>query len=157
MRNKVPLILLSVCVLAGCNFTVPGPSEPDLLIASKQQQWNAKQIRNYRIAVLKVQSIWHAQTNTITVRDGTVVEQSAVCTPAPFEGRECQVQEFDPNEFTVDGLFRTALKYAPESAKHQLRVTFDEENHYPTLISRDDENATDDDTSWSVQSFEIVR
>lgn len=155
MRNSVLLILLLFSVLAGC--TVPGPSEPDLLIASKQRRWNEKQIRNYRIAVLKVQSIWHAQTNTVTVRDGAVVEQSAVCTPAPFEGRECTVQEFDPNEFTVDGLFRTALQYAPESAKYQLRVTFDEQNHYPTLISRDEELVTDDDTLWRVTSFEVLR
>lgn len=154
MQNRVPLILLFILMLAGC--TVPGPSEPDLLIASKQRQWGEKQIRNYRIAVLKVDSIWHAQTNTVTVRDGVVTEQSAVCIPAPFEGRECTVKEFDSNKFTVDGLFDTALAYAPDSAKYQLKVTFDEKYHYPTTISRDQANVTDDDISWRVASFEVL-
>lgn len=154
MRIRVPLILLLFLVLVGC--TVPGPSEPDLLIASRQRQWNDQKIRSYRIAVLKVNSIWHAQTHTITVRDGVVTEQSAVCTPAPFEGRECKVNEFDPNKFTVDGLFRTALEYAPDSAKYQLRVTFDEKYHYPTTISRDQANVTDDDIFWRVTSFEVL-
>lgn len=154
MPDRVPLILLLFLALAAC--TVPGPSEPDLLIASKQKQWNEKQIHNYRIAVLKVQSIWHAQTNTITVRDRVITEQSAVCTPAPFEGRECKVNEFDANEFTVDGLFRTALQYAPESAKYQLRVTFDEKYHYPTTISSDQADVSDDDIFWRVSSFEVL-
>lgn len=154
MQNRVPFILLLFFALVGC--TVPGPSEPGLLISSQQRQWNEKQIRNYRIAVLKVEAIWHAQTNTITVQDGTVIDQAAVCTPAPFGGRECQVRGFDSNEFTVDGLFRTALQYAPESAKQQLRVTFDEKYHYPTLISRNVEGVTDDDTVWRVTSFEVL-
>jgi hypothetical protein len=155
MHHLQVVITLLFASLVAC--AVPGPSEPAAQITLRQQQWNAQDIRNYRISVLKVQSIWHAQTNTLTVADGNIIDQSAVCTPAPFEGRSCTVQAFDPEEFTVPGLFATALKYAPESAKHQLRVTFDEKLHYPTTISRDDPNATDDDTLWRVTSFEILR
>jgi hypothetical protein len=148
------LILLVVSV-ATC--TVPGPSEPLAQITSQKQHWDALNIQRYRISVLKVESIWHAQTNTITVQDGQVTDQSATCTPAPFEGRSCEVREFDPNEFTVPGLFDVALKYAPESARNQLRVTFDDKYHYPTTISRDEAEVTDDDVVWRVTSFEILR
>lgn len=147
-------ILLLIFLLGGC--TVPGPSEPAVQITSAQNQWRAKDIRSYRIAVMKVQAIWHAQTNTVTVRDGAVTEQSAVCTPAPFEGHECKVQAFDANEFTVNGLFQTALALAPESAKYQLRVTFDEQYHFPKTISSDQKEVVDDETFWRVVSFEAL-
>jgi hypothetical protein len=149
------LILLLFLILVAC--TVPGPSEPVQQIQSKQSQWREKNIRNYRISVMKVQAIFHAQTNTITVQDGQVTDQSAVCTPAPFEGRECKIQEFDANEFTVDGLFKTALMYASESAKYQLRVTFDEQYHFPTTISRDEKEVVDDELFWRVIAFEPLR
>lgn len=152
---KSALILLVFLFLVACE--VPGPSEPILQIQGEQRQWRDKNVPNYRISVLKVQAIFHAQTNTITVRDGKVSDQSAFCTPAPFEGRACQVQEFDPDEFTVEGLFETALKYAPESAKNQLLVDFDEEYHYPTRISRDDKDAIDDELLWRVVAFEPIR
>ncbi len=148
------LILLAILFLVACDFTVPGPSEPDLLIASKQSQWQAKNIRSYRISVLKVQAVFHAQTNTITVTDGVVTHSSAICTPSPMEGRACQIQEFNPAEFTVDGLFQTALKYAPESAKYQLRATFDDTYHYPLTISIDQEQVIDDETFYRVVSFQ---
>lgn len=147
--------LLLFFLLAACS--VPGPSEPVALIASKKNQWQAKNIRSYRIAVQKVQASFHAQTNTITVQDGIVTEQSATCTPAPFEGRQCKIQSFDPNEFTAAGLFNTALTYAPDSEKYQLRVTFDETHHFPKTISRDQAEVMDDETFWRVVSFESLQ
>lgn len=153
MPTAFTLFILSL--LVAC--TIPGPSEPIALIASKQNQWEAQNIRRYRIAVQKVQAIFHAQTNTITVQDGIVTEHSASCTPAPFEGRECKIQSFDPNEFTVEGLFKTALTYAPDSAAQQLRVTFDEKYHFPKTISRDQANVADDETFWRVVSFEPLQ
>jgi hypothetical protein len=152
MRSVLLTLVLLSLVLASC--TVPGPSEPVAQIKSRQNQWRQKNIRRYRIAVLKIQSIFHAQTNTLVVEDGKVVEQSATCIPAPYEGRECKIQEFDPNEFTVEGLFNTALKYAPESASTKLVVTFDDTYHFPTTISRDNEIAIDDEAFWRVESFE---
>lgn len=152
MPSRHFFILLLILFLAAC--TVPGPSEPVALIAAKQNQWHAKNIRRYRISVQKVQAIFHAQTNTLTVQDGAVTAQSATCTPAPFEGRECKIQSFDPNEFTVEGLFKTALQYAPESETYQLRATFDETYHFPKTLSRDQANVADDETFWQVVSFE---
>ena len=148
-------ILLAFLFLVAC--TVPGPSEPVAQITAQQNQWRAKNITTYRISVMKVQAIFHAQTNTITVENGKVTQQSAICTPAPFEGRECTVQEFDANEFTVDGLFNTALRYAPASEKNQLRVTFDENYFFPTTISRDEKQVVDDELFWRVVAFEPLR
>lgn len=149
--HRVPILLVFL-LLGAC--TVPGPSEPVAQISSKQSQWQAKGVRSYRISVLKVQAVFHAQTNTITVQDGKVVAQSAICTPAPMETRGCKVQAFDPNEFTVDSLFGTALKYAPESARYQLRVTFDENYYFPTMISVDQREVVDDEDSWRVVAFQ---
>lgn len=139
-------------LLAGC--TVPGPSEPLLLIGSKESQWREHALRDYRIAVQKVQGVMHAQTNTLTVRDNQVTAQSAECTPAPFERSGCTVQPFDPNEFTVAGLFATARQLGAESAKNQLRVEFDETYSFPRLISRDAAEIADDETLWRVVEFQ---
>ncbi len=152
MRNIHLFILLLIAFLVAC--AVPGPSEPVLQIAAKQNQWRAKNIRSYRISVMKVQAVFHAQTNTITVQDDKITQQSAICTPAPMEGRSCDVKEFDPNEFTVNGLFKTALIFAPDSAKYQLRVTFDENYFFPATIARDEKEVVDDELLWRVVAFE---
>lgn len=149
---RILKFLLFVLLLSAC--TVPGPSEPVAQITAQQQLWRAQNVRRYRISVMKIQAIFHAQTNTITVEDGRVVDQYATCTPAPFEGRECKVQPFDADEFTVDGLFQTALAAAPESAKYQLRVDFDERYHFPKFISRDQKELVDDETAWRVVAFQ---
>lgn len=149
--RKLGFLFLCFCLTA---CTVPGPSEPIAQITAQQQLWRAQNVRRYRISVLKVQAIFHAQTNTITVEDARVTDQSATCFPAPFEGRECKVQPFDADEFTVDGLFETALAAAPESAKYQLRVDFDERYHFPKFISRDQKELMDDETVWRVVAFQ---
>lgn len=152
MRKIHILILLLFSFVVAC--AVPGPSEPVLQINSKENQWREKNIRRYRISVLKAQATWHAQTNTLTVEDGKVTEQSATCTPAPSEGRTCTVQPFDTDEFTVDGLFKTARTLGSESAKYQLRVTFDDTYFFPSTISRDVKEVVDDEAFWRVVSFE---
>ena len=147
------IFLIFLCLLfVAC--TVPGSSEPVAQIASAQNLWRAQNVRRYRISVLYVNAIFHAQTNTVTVENGRVIDQHAVCTPAPFEGRTCKVEPFDADEFTVDGLFRTALALAPESAKYQLRVDFDDRYHFPAFISRDQKQIVDDETIWRVVAFE---
>lgn len=152
--RKITILILCLLITA---CTVPGPSEPVAQIALQQNLWRAKKVRRYRLSVMKVQAIFHAQTNTITVENGRVTDQSAVCTPAPFEGRTCKVQPFDAQEFTVDGLFNTALALAPESAKYQLRVDFEAQYHFPKFIARDQENIADDETAWRVVSFQELR
>lgn len=160
-KNKLtvraaPAHVLCVCwlilLLAGC--TVPGPSEPLSLIGLRESQWRKHAVRDYRIAVQKVQGVMHAQTNTITVRDNRVTAQSAECAPAPFERSGCAVQPFDPNEFTVEGLFATARRLGGESAKNQLRVEFDATYSFPRLISRDVAEIADDETLWRVVEFQ---
>lgn len=148
------LVLLLIFAAVACS--VPGPSEPVAQITAKQAQWREKNIHHYRISVMKVNAIWHAQTNTITVRDDMVEAQSATCTPAPAEGRSCAVQPFAADEYTVAGLFATALRLAPESGKYQLRVTFDDMYAFPKFISSDQKEVVDDETSWQVTAFESL-
>ncbi|RIK23733.1 MAG: hypothetical protein DCC52_12970 [Chloroflexi bacterium] len=145
------ILCLSLCVTA---CTVPGPSEPVAQIASAQNLWRAQNVRRYRIAVQKTNARLRTQTNTLTVEDGRVTHQTATCVPAPREGRTCQVEPFDANEFTVDGLFQTALALAPASAQYNLRVDFDAQYHFPKFISRDEKARADDETTWRVVEFQ---
>lgn len=151
MRNiSYIMFSLLLLLLAACGPDNPVRSQ----IETAQAQWQAKNVRSYRISVLRVNSIWHAQTNTILVKDGAVVDHSATCVPAPFEGKTCTVREFSADEFTVDGLFKTARAAADNNAANrEIKITFDETFHFPDHISTDDPKATDDDSLWRVVAF----
>jgi hypothetical protein len=123
-------------------------------IDAAQSQWQAKNVRSYQISVMRVNSIWHAQTNVVVVKDGAVVDKSATCVPAPFEGKTCTVQEFNADEFTIDGLFKTAREIVSQNqGNREVKITFDETFHFPATIVSDDPKAVDDDSMWRVVSF----
>ena len=46
-------------------------------ISQAERVWQEAAIEDYQIKGLVVQSIWHAQSHTITVESGQVVESSA--------------------------------------------------------------------------------
>jgi hypothetical protein len=152
--SLLAVLLLAVLPLDGCSLPGQAPWTGHLEAAAGR--WQARQVRAYRISVLKVQSIFHAQTNTVAVEDNRIAQQSAFCTPAPFEGRECQVQPFDANEFTVDGLFATARTLAQSKSSAALKITFDEQYHYPAVISIDTPEIVDDETLWRVVAFQLL-
>jgi len=97
------------CVLVACDLLPRTRSDQLLAEIDKQEhKWLEKDIDSYRIVVSHVRSIWHAQTHEILVSEGKVVDQSASCIPAPAESGKCQVESFDPEQYTVAGLFAVA-------------------------------------------------
>jgi len=97
------------CVLVACDLLPRTRSDQLLAEIDKQEhKWLEKDIDSYRIVVSHVRSIWHAQTHEILVSEGKVVDQSASCIPAPAESGKCQVESFDPEQYTVAGLSAVA-------------------------------------------------
>ena len=125
-------------------------------IAQAERKWQAQGISSYRIRVRRVQSIWHAQTYSVTVQSGQVVEQSAFCIPAPFEAGKCTVEPFDGKDYTVPGLFSAARSQAKIVGGKWTKIIFDEMYSFPKVISYDDPQVYDDDRMWGVESFEVL-
>jgi hypothetical protein len=170
MRRSICFVLIATALLTACGTgtqpAAPLPASPVTpaasasalveQIAQAEQRWAQQQIASYSITVIQVNSLWHAQTQTITVTDGVVTGQAAFCTPAPLEGRTCEVAAFDATEYTVPGLFATARSYAARGGGQQLAVSFDPTYGYPARMRVDDPEAIDDDIGWAVESFAVV-
>jgi hypothetical protein len=118
-----------------------------------EQQWNGQGITSYRIVVRRINSIWHAQTNTIVVVDGQVTEQSSTCVRAPMEMSACQVRPIDPVEYTVPGLFATARALIDKQPLDALTFRFDNVYGFPKSMLSDRADVHDDDEGWAVESL----
>jgi hypothetical protein len=145
--------IFSLLLIAALTACTPSPSRK---IDQAERKWQDQDITSYRIAVLHVQSIWHAQTNTITVREGEVVEVTGICIPAPFEGGSCTVEEVDPAEYLVPGLFETARRLVEHQPAEAVEITFDESYGFPKAISFNLPDVVDEDNYWEVKSFEVL-
>jgi ABC-type polysaccharide transport system permease subunit len=125
-------------------------------VADQEQKWLEKDIDSYRIVVLHVSSVWHAQTQEITVRLGKVVDESASCIPAPTEDGKCEVEPFDAEEYTVPGLFELARSLALFDDGQWTEIEFDSVYGYPAGMSYDHPEIVDEDSYWGVRSFEVL-
>lgn len=144
----VPLFLL-LFALTSCNS---GSS-----VDEAERQWQDQNITSYKIEVLEIRSIWHVQYQTITVENGVITAQTARCTPAPFEGQTCEVQPFNPEDFTVPGLFAKARAVTATENADYLTIRYDTTSFYPMQISFNDPEIVDEDWSWAVTSFELIK
>lgn len=142
-----PLLLLTL-FLSACT-----PASP---IDDAERKWQDLGIVSYQIEVLTVNSIWHAQYQTITVENGVITTQSARCVPAPFEMGECGVQDLNPEDFTVPGLFAHARATSEDANPDFLTISFSPTYFYPENISFNDPEIVDEDWGWSVTAFEVL-
>ena len=92
---------------------------------------------------------WHLQNNSVVVRDGKVVSYFATCTPAPAEIEPCSEYAFDPEDFTVPGLFNAA-RTGPEGF---TTVTFHPDYGFPLTIVYDHPQLADEEQLWNVLEF----
>jgi hypothetical protein len=99
--------LISACAIQTTSST---PS-----VDQMERAWSEQTIAAYRIEVLVVRSVWHAQSHQITVRDNQVESATASCIPAPTEAGKCRVEAFNAEEYTVPGLFLVV----PRNASHK--------------------------------------
>ncbi len=124
-------------------------------IEQNQEKWTKQEIATYRLEVLVVNSIWHAQTIQVEVNDNQVVAHSATCVPAPAETGSCEIQPYEAGDFTVPGLFAHASDLAENHNQKWVKIEFNTQFGYPDEISFDDPQILDEDTSWHVASFEV--
>ena len=145
-------LALATCILTifltGCQATQ---------VDQMQQAWLDQKITSYRIEVLVVNSIWHAQSHQITVRDNQVESATAACITAPMEFEKCQVKAFNAEDYTVAGLFRKARSEAGSHEATPTEITYDSTYHFPRQMSYNDPNMVDEDWSWRVTAFEVLK
>jgi hypothetical protein len=109
-----------------------------------EASWQAHPVNNYILTVIHT-SVMPQFTYTIqlAVEDGIVV--SATCTYRA--GDFCA--NFDPNRYTVPGLFATAW----ESAGPDTALQFDPVYSFPTWIAHNDPQFVDEEWTIQVESF----
>jgi len=139
--------------------TVPeNPSSPEQ--AKKELNrakilYRAQGITHYRLKVRHMRSIWHMQTYDIEVWNGEITH-TAACVPAPTEGGQCQVEPFDPADYTVEGLFDTVTWVLESDYANWANIQYHTEYGYPKIISFNHPNILDEDNLWAVLEFELL-
>jgi hypothetical protein len=159
MRIRLSLTLFALgtlvtALLAGCADNSL-PTQLDKAEAS----WQAASIDSYIIEVSFTRAIWHHQTHVITVRAGAVVESTASCVTAPMEtalGEACIVEAFDPETYTVPGLFARARSLAAANPEVGVEIDFHDTYQFPSRIWYDLPDAIDDEQALVVRSFTVT-
>jgi hypothetical protein len=155
MKANVILALLTLTVSLAC--TLASRVAATRSLDQREQAWLEQNISNYRIEVLVVRSVWHAQSHRLTVRNGQVQEATADCIPAPTEAGTCEVEEFDPEEYTVAGLFRRAQAQMQSEYAQWVTIAYDPSYGFPQQISYNHPDIIDEDWSWRVTDFEALK
>ena len=149
-KKTIPYLLLVsvIWIAASCSTTQLDQAE---------QKWTSQNITNYRIEVLVINSVWHAQSHQIIVQNNTVVEATANCIPAPTEAGKCEVRDFSPEEYTVPGLFAQSRTQINSRQSKWIMITYDPTYGFPGQISFDNPDVIDEDWTWRVTTFEILK
>lgn len=162
MRRLLPILLLAALLQTGCGSlqrideTLLGAQ-----IAQAEARWQGHAIESYHLRVRKA-SLWHVQTESITVQDGIVIEHRAVCVVAPLEtDGTCDVEPVDVQMYTVEGLFATSRQFMDALssdnvtiASQRLSLQFDPIYGLPTLMTSSPTEVTDAGASWVIEEFE---
>ena len=156
-RFSTPLlwILPLVWITVACSASRT-PSPPEQLDQA-QQKWAEQGITSYRIEVLVVSSVWHAQSQQITVQSNQVVDAQARCIPAPTEAGACEVRTFTAEDYMVPGLFALARSEIQSKQAARVQITYNPSYGFPSQVSFDDPELVDEDWSWRVTAFEVVK
>jgi hypothetical protein len=153
MKLSVGLLLslfFLILSLSACTTT------PKSQLTRGEKSWEETGINKYQISVQVVQSIWHLQVYNLTIENGLVIDSNTSCIPAPYEGRECKIKSFDPDEFTIPALFSFADHQIQSQPSKWLKITYDPEYGFPNLISFNDPDILDEDWSYQVISFSKI-
>ena len=155
MKAHLTLTLFALAGwLAACNMT--SSASATLTLDQKEKAWLKQNITSYRIEVLVVRSVWHAQSHQITVKNGQVETATATCIPAPTEAGKCEVEDFDAEDYTIAGLFREAQSHTQSEYAAWVTITYDPGYGFPQEISYNHPEMIDEDWSWRVTGFEVL-
>ncbi len=156
MKTHLPLALFAlVGLLAACEVAPEASVTPS--VEQREQVWLEQNITAYRIEVLVIRSVWHAQSHQITIQNGQVESATASCVPAPTEAGKCEVEDFDAEDYTVAGLFRKAHAQAQSQYAAWATITYDPTYGFPQQISYNHPEMIDEDWSWRVTAFEVLK
>jgi hypothetical protein len=156
MKAYVTLALLALMGwLAACAGAPQASATPS--VEQRERAWLDQKITAYRIEVLVVRSVWHAQSHRITVQAGRVESATATCIPAPTEAGKCKVEDFDAEDYTVAGLFRQAYAQTQSEYAAWTTTTFDPSYGFPQQISYNHPEMIDEDWAWRVTAFEVLK
>jgi len=124
-------------------------------LQAARNTWDQQNISNYRISLRHIQSVWHAQVYELTVSKEEI-DHSAVCIPAPVEGGECEIQSYDPEDYTVSGLFEKAAYLLSGTQSPWVQIEYDPRYGFPSSITLDNPELIDEDNAWTVTGFEVL-
>jgi len=123
-----------------------------------EKKWGKQGIHSYTIQVRQSEALWHTQVQTIIVRDDKVVDSSAECiADAGSPAGTCKLDPFDPNAYTVAGLFAEAQTDLSGQNSRWMKVSYDPKLGYPTQIAYNNPLILDGGWSWDVVKFEILK
>jgi hypothetical protein len=120
------------------------PFDASLLLAELETAvslWHSQAIERYQITVRHRQATWNTQIFTITVENGTVVDNKHSC----FPEQDCILQEVDPDTLTIEALFETAAAVIGFSDP-ETEITFNPSYGYPNALIYEE-------ASWTLDSF----
>lgn len=121
-----------------------------------EKRWQSQGISSYVIEVSQADSIWHYQSHVITVEDGEVTNFNASCATSSVENamdKECVVEDYNPADYTVPGLFTLVQDLVKSHPQNSLKIEFDPVYGYPARIVFDLPDVIDEDQSWVVRDF----
>lgn len=144
-RLLISVFLTAVFLISACSANSK--------LNQAMKKWNAQGITHYRIGVWHMQSVWHLQTYEIEV-DGDQISHTASCITAPAESYKCEITEYDPNSFTIDGLFATAERILDKEGSKWVQVRYNALYGYPEYIGYDHPEIWDEDVAWIVKTFD---
>jgi hypothetical protein len=159
MRSRLfrfGLIIFALAVLVLLVFPTDAATIRAILA---EKQWQAQQVRDYRIQV-NITGAWMQMRVDTTVEDGQIVRE--ICT-TDGTAKPCN---FTPDyNYSVPGLFTLARvgsplasrDVVPASVATCLTITFDPALHYPRDMQHDCPAGADDEWSVHVQSFERIK
>lgn len=149
-------VLFTVIIFCLLLLTAAGCAPANANRAEKR--WQSQGISSYVIEVSHANSIWHYQRHVITVEDGKVTDFSASCATSSVENamdKECAVEDFNPADYTVPGLFYLVRDLVASQPTNSLTIEYDPVYGYPARIIFDLPEVLDEDQSWVVEDFQL--
>ncbi len=125
-------------------------------LATAEQQWAAQGIASYRIEVRRA-SFAASETISLTVQAGQVVSNVVVGCRSAELGPACRTAQYQLDRYTVSGLFATAHSLADNGDRQYAKMRFDLTYGYPTSISYDNPDVSDEEWGIGVLSFQPLK
>ncbi len=151
--GSLALILVVVAIVAFFWRRDQVAYKPVELVLEEQEQWNDLAIDSYVITVEEGAMPFSQIQFTIHVESGAIA--SAECVDILYE-KECDVQDYAIENYTVAGLFVKAANLARRhGGSTKFNVVFDPEYHYPQRFSIYTEDSLDSVNTWTIKSFEV--